>query len=284
MDALNLDRRDCFKLLAGLGLGLAGSAVPAVAAPLTLDQIKKNGSVRIGCEAAYRPFTFRDQGKIVGYDVDLAEIIYKPLGVKCDFIDTAWSGIVPALYAGNFDVIHCAMTYTKERVGRVAFSIPYAEATQEMLIRAADAGKVKAVEDMSGKILGVKLGSAGDTMKTALDQRVAAKAGKGFSEVKTYDDHPAAYLALAQGSVDGVINTLATLTQVLKDAPGRYAIIRNVGPMTWSGIATRKDEKDLIGFVDQRLAQLKAGGELYALQEKWFGTRMQLAEAIPSFS
>jgi polar amino acid transport system substrate-binding protein len=284
MDELKFDRRDCFKLLAGAGLGLAGFAVPAAAAPLTLEQIKKNGSVKIGCEAAYRPFTFREQGKIVGYDVDLAEMIYKPLGVRCDFIDTAWSGVVPALYAGNFDVIHCAMTYTKERVERVAFSMPYAEATQEMLIRAADASKIKTIEDMSGKILGVKLGSAGDTMKTVLDQRVVAKAGKGFAGVKTYDDHPAAYLALAQGSVDGVINTFATLTQVLKDAPGRYAIVRNVGPMTWSGIATRKDEKELIGFVDKRLAEMKANGEIYALQEKWFGARMQLADAIPSFS
>ena len=284
MDELKFDRRDCFKLLAGAGLGLAGFAVPAAAAPLTLEQIKKNGSVKIGCEAAYRPFTFREQGKIVGYDVDLAEMIYKPLGVRCDFIDTAWSGVVPALYAGNFDVIHCAMTYTKERVERVAFSMPYAEATQEMLIRAADASKIKTIEDMSGKILGVKLGSAGDTMKTVLDQRVVAKAGKGFAGVKTYDDHPAAYLALAQGSVDGVINTFATLTQVLKDAPGRYAIVRNVGPMTWSGIATRNDEKELIGFVDKRLAEMKANGEIYALQEKWFGARMQLADAIPNFS
>ena len=284
MDELKFDRRDCFKRLAGAGLGLAGFAVPAAAAPLTLEQIKKNGSVKIGCEAAYRPFTFREQGKIVGYDVDLAEMIYKPLGVRCDFIDTAWSGVVPALYAGNFDVIHCAMTYTKERVERVAFSMPYAEATQEMLIRAADASKIKTIEDMSGKILGVKLGSAGDTMKTVLDQRVVAKAGKGFAGVKTYDDHPAAYLALAQGSVDGVINTFATLTQVLKDAPGRYAIVRNVGPMTWSGIATRNDEKELIGFVDKRLAEMKANGEIYALQEKWFGARMQLADAIPNFS
>lgn len=278
------DRRSCLKLIGVAGLGIAGGGLPASAAPLTLDQIKKNGAIKIGCEAAYRPFTFRDQGKIVGYDVDLAEIIYKPLGVKCDFIDTAWSGIVPALYSGNFDIIHCAMTYTKERVARVSFSVPYAEATQELIIRAADADKIKSIEDMTGRILGVKLGSAGDTMKTGLDERIVAKKGKGFSEVKVYDDHPAAYLALGQGSVDGVVNTLATLTQVLKDAPGKYAIVRNVGPMTWSGIATRKDEVELIGFVDKRLQELKASGEIYALQEKWFGVKMQLADAIPSFS
>lgn len=284
MTELKFDRRDCLKLLGATSLGIVGLTGPASAAPLTLEQIKKAGVVKIGCEAAYRPFTFRDQGKIVGYDVDLAEVIYKPLGVKCDFIDTAWSGIVPALYAGNFDIIHCAMTYTKERVERVAFSMPYAEATQELIIRASDADKIKTIDDLSGKVLGVKLGSAGDTMKGGLDKALASKKGKGFSEVKVYDDHPAAYLALGQGAVDGVINTLATLTQVLKDAPGRYAIVRNVGPLTWSGIATRKEEKDLIGFVDKRLAELKASGEIYALQERWFGVKMQLADTIPSFT
>lgn len=284
MDELRFDRRQCLGFLGAAGLGLMGFSRSAAAAPLTLEQIKKNGVLKVGLEAAYRPFTFRDQGKIVGYDVDLAEIIYKPLGIKLDLIDTAWSGVVPALYAGNFDIIHCAMVYTKERVDRVAFSMPYAEATQELIIRSADADKIKSIEDMSGKVLGVKLGSAGDTMKASLNERLAKAKGKGFSEIKVYDDHPAAYIALGQGSVDGVVNTLATLTQVLKDAPGKYAIVRNVGPVTWCGIATRKDEKELIGFVNQRLAELKANGEIYALQEKWFDMKMQLADSIPSFT
>lgn len=269
---------------------LAATALPllpvtsAQAEPLTLDAIRKAGVVRVGVEAAYRPFTFRDKGEIVGYDVDLAKDIFAPLGVKVEFVDTAWAGVIPALYAGNFDCIMTSLTYTKERVAKVGYSIPYTEATQEMLVRASDAGKIKSLDDMAGKVLGVKLGSAGDTMKTKLDEKLKGATGKGFSEIKTYDDHPAAYLALAQGSVDGVINSLATLTQVVKDAPGKYVIVRDIGPRNWAGIGTRKEDTQLIDFLNQRIEALKANGDIYKLQEKWFGTRMQLSDKVPDFS
>lgn len=265
-------------------------AVPPVVTALTrnafaatsMTDIKKAGVVRVGCEAAYRPFTFREGTKIVGYDADLAALLFAPLGVKVEMIDTAWAGVIPALYAGNFDLIMTSLTYTKERIEKVGYTIPYAEATQEMLVRADDAGKIKGLNDMAGKILGVKLGSAGDTMKTKLQDTLKAATGKGFAEVKTYDDHPAAYLSLAQGSVDGVINSLATLTQVVKDAPGKYAIVRNIGPLNWAGIGTRKEDAEIIAFLNERINALKASGEIYTLQEKWFGVRMQLADAIPS--
>jgi len=263
---------------------LAGLSDPALAAPLTIADIKKAGVVRVGVEAAYRPFTFRQGSAIVGYDVDLAHLIFAPLGVKVEMIDTAWAGVIPALYAGNFDVIMTSLTYTKERVAKVGYSIPYTEATQELLVRASDADKITSLDAMSGKVLAVKLGSAGDTMKAKLEEKLKADTGKGFSEVKTYDDHPAAYLALAQGSVDGVINSLATLTQVVKDAPGKYAIVRNIGPRNWAGIGTRKEDVDLIAFLDQRINALKADGEIYKLQEKWFGVRMQLSDTVPTFS
>ena len=284
-------RRDILKLsgsVAAVAVAapslLAALSGRAMAAPMTIADIKKAGVARVGVEAAYRPFTFRDGSQIVGYDVDLAKLLFTPLGVKVEMIDTAWAGVIPALYAGNFDAIMTSLTYTRERVAKVGYSIPYAEATQEMLIRASDEGTIKNLDAMAGKVLGVKLGSAGDTMKTTLEEKLKAGAGKGFAEVKTYDDHPAAYLALAQGSVDGVINSLATLTQVVKDAPGKYAIVRDIGPRNWAGIATRKEDVDLIVFLDERINALKANGEIYKLQEKWFGVRMQLSDKIPTFS
>ena len=253
-------------------------------AATTVENIKKAGVVRVGCEAAYRPFTFREGNKIVGYDVELASLLFAPLGVKVEMVDTAWAGVIPALYAGNFDLIMTSLTYTKERVEKVGYTIPYTEATQEMLVRASDAETIKGLNEMANKILGVKLGSAGDTMKTKLQEALKSATGMGFAEVKTYDDHPAAYLALAQGSVDGVINSLATLTQVVKDAPGKYAIVRNIGPRNWAGIGTRKEDAEIISFLNERIAALKASGEIYALQEKWFGVRMQLADKVPTFS
>ena len=256
----------------------------ALAEPVTLAKIKEAGVLRIGCEATYPPFTFRDGGEIVGYDVDLAAIMCEQLGVEPQFIDTQWSGIIPALYAGRFEIIMSSMSYRKERLEKVAFSIPYAEASQALLIRADDAGTMTSINDMSDKVLGVKLGSPGESMKDELSAEIATAKGAGFSDVKIYDDHPAAYLALSQGAVDGVLNTLPTLGQVMKDRPGAYALVRPVGKPNWAGIAARKEDTEIVSFLDTELTRLKENDEIYKLQEKWFGFRMDLADTIPTFS
>jgi polar amino acid transport system substrate-binding protein len=280
MDKLTISRRAL--------LGAAGASLllprQADAAPVTLDGLKQSGELRIGCEAAYVPFTYRDtSGQIIGYDVELVAAFLKPVGLKANFIDTQWSGVIPALYAGRFEMVP-SMSYTKERLERVLFSIPYADASQALLIRSADKDKVKAIADMSGRVLGIKLGSPGETLKTKLDAQLKAERGAGFKDVKTYDDHPAAYLALAQGSVDGVLNTVPTLSVVMRDRPGVYAMVTNVGGDNWHGFAFRKEDTALADFVNKRITELKESGEIYALQEKWFGFKMRLADQIPTFS
>ena len=277
-----ISRRDLLRTAVAAG-ALGGIARKAFAAPVTLDALKKTGEMRIGVEVAYPPFVFRDKGAIVGYDVDLAGVFCTTLGVKPNFIDTQWSGVIPSLYAGRFDIIMASMSITKERVQRVAFSIPYAEASQALLVRQEDRDKIKAIEDMSDRILGIKLGSPGEVLHKRIAERLVQVRGKGFKDVKTYDDHPAAYLALAQGTVDGVLNTLPTLAQVTKDRPGRYVIVRGVGHEAFAGIAARKEDPEIIAFLDKELARLKQTGELYDLQEKWFGLRMKLPDRVPPF-
>jgi polar amino acid transport system substrate-binding protein len=256
----------------------------AQVAGLSMAQIKASGELRIGCEAAYVPFTYRQDGKIVGYDVDLAELMCKSLGVKPNFIDTAWSGVIPSLYAKKFDVVMTSMSYTKERLERVAFSIPYAEASQSMLVRASDAGSIKGMTDLNNRIVAVKLGSPGHILQEKINASLKAAGGQGFKDLRTYDDHPSAYVALAQNRVDTVLNTLPTLAMVVKDAPGRYAIVKGLGSDNWAGIAVRKEDSEIVTFLNTELQRLKADGSIYRLQEKWFGFRMNLADKIPSFA
>lgn len=286
MSHANHQRRNVLRLAgAGFAAGAFGGLVrPAAAAPLTLADIKKNGELRIGCEASYVPLTYRDaKGAIIGYDVDLLEIFVKPLGVKARFIDTQWSGVIPALYAGRFDMIP-GLSYTKERMERVLFSVPYADASQALLIRVEDKDRIKTVLDLSGKVLGVKLGSPGETLHKSLDADMKSKRGAGFSGVKTYDDHPAAYLALAQGTVDGVLNTVPTLSTVLKDRPGKYSIVYNVATQNWHGFGFRKEDTELAAFINDQIRATRKSGELAALQQKWFGFKMDLADQPPVFS
>jgi polar amino acid transport system substrate-binding protein len=279
MNDSGIDRRTVLQLLGAATV--VGCARPAFAAQTSLDDIKKAGVLRVGCEAVLPPFTFREGGKIVGYDVDVAALICKPLGVKPEMIDTAWAGIIPALYAGRFDIIMSQMTYTKPRLEKVGFAIPYVEASLAMLVRAGDANKIKSTKDLVGRSVGVELGSPGEILQKKLNDEWTAGGGKGFEAVRTYDDYPAAYLALSQGSIDAVFNALPTLTVVLKDAPGKYAIVRGINTETWAGIATRKENTDLVAYLDDEIRKIKDSGEIYALQEKWFGIRMQLPDAVP---
>jgi polar amino acid transport system substrate-binding protein len=289
LESLMSDRfsRRQFLQRAGAGAALLSVGLPrfAMAAGLTLDDIKKAGVLRIGCEASYPPLTYRDpNGSLIGYDVDLANAFCRALGVKAQFIDTVWAGVIPALYTKKFDLIMSSLSYTAEREKHVAFSVPYVEASQALLIRAADQKSMTGIAAMNAKVLGLKLGSPGQTLEPKLDAQLKAAGGAGFKELKTFDDHPAAYIALAEGKVDGVLNTLPTLSLVLKNAPGKYAIVKGIGADNWAGIAARTGDTALIGFIDQQLHKFKADGTLHALQQKWFGFDMNLPDAIPALS
>jgi polar amino acid transport system substrate-binding protein len=137
---------------------------------------------------------------------------------------------------------------------------------------------------MNGRTLGVKLGSPGETLHPRLAERMRAAGGAGFSGVRTYDEHPAAYLALAQGTVDGVLNTLPTLAFVLRSQPGRFAIVRGIGADNWAGFACRKEDPEIKLWMDEQLKALKADGTLKALQLKWFGLEFNLPETIPDLA
>src|SRR5208337_2967741 len=124
------------------------------------DEIKKRGEMVIGMEAAYVPYESIKDGQIVGFDCEIGQLFAAKLGVKVKFVDTEWSGIIPALYTKKFDAILSGMTITKDRSEKVLFSQPYAEASNMVLIRATD-DTIKSAADLSGKKVGSQLGSAG---------------------------------------------------------------------------------------------------------------------------
>src|SRR5271155_1198477 len=99
------------KLFAAVSTVFGIVFLASVAHADVLDDIKKKGEIIIGTEAAYIPYEYFKDGKIIGYDVDLAEIFFgKNLGIKVTFVDTAWNGIIPALLAKKFDIIFSGMT------------------------------------------------------------------------------------------------------------------------------------------------------------------------------
>jgi polar amino acid transport system substrate-binding protein len=247
----------------------------------TLDEIKKRGTLIVGTEAAYVPYEFFKDGKIIGYDPDIADQMVPKIGVKAEFIDTQWSGIIPALYAKKFDCIISAMTITKERAEKVLFSMPYADASNVILLR-ADEDKIKTADDLSGKIIGVQLGSAAANIIKVFEAKLKAAGKPGFGDVKQYEHYPEAYQDLINKRVDAVVNSRSTMMVVIRDAPGKFKMIAGVSDITaFFGMAFRKEDTDLRDFVNTQLAAMKQDGTLGKLQEKWFGGAMDTPNTVP---
>ena len=266
-------------LLAACAVGML-QAAPAQAD--TLAEIKSKGEMVVGMEAAYVPYEFFKDGKIIGYDCDLAQKIADKIGVKTVFVDTEWNGIIPALYARKFDVIISAMTMTRERSEKVRFSMPYGDASTVIFLRANDAS-IKAADDLAGKPVGAQLGSAQQQVGERFEAKLKAEGKPGFTELKLYDHYPEAYLDLSNHRTDAVLNSLSTLLVVMKDQPGKFRIIGGVQDIkAYFGMAFRQGDDAMVKVADGVLGEMKANGELTALQMKWFGTTMDSPNELPA--
>jgi len=266
------------------GAGAAGLlALPAIrsARADTLDEVKKRGTLIVGMEVAYVPYEFFKDGVIVGYDPDIIAEAMPKLGVKAQLIDTAWNGIIPALYAKKFDCIISAMTITAERAQKVLFSMPYADASNVIFLR-ADETIVKTADDLSGKVIGVQLGSAAAVIVKTFEDKMKAKGLPGYKEIKQYEHYPEAYQDLLNKRTDAVINSKSTLMVVMNDAPGKFKILPGISDVTaYFGMAFRKEDTALQGFFNDQLAAMKTDGRLDKLQVKWFGATMPTPNTIP---
>jgi polar amino acid transport system substrate-binding protein len=269
-------------VLAGAGAAsVIGMASIRSARADTLEEVKKRGTLMVGTEAAYVPYEFFKDGKIIGYDPDIAGLMVPNIGAKAQFIDTAWSGIIPALYAGKFDCIISAMTITKERAEKVLFSMPYADASNVILLR-ADETSIKTADDLSGKTVGVQLGSAAAGIIKVFEAKLKAEGKPGYADVKQYEHYPEAYQDLLNKRTDAVVNSKSGLMVVMRDAPGKFKVLSGVSDITaYFGMAFRKEDGALRDFVNIQLAAMKQDGTLAKLQEKWFGGTMETPNTVP---
>ena len=249
----------------------------------TLDELKKRGEMIVGMEAAYQPYEYFKDGKIVGYDVDIIDKLAEKLGVKVKLMDTAWNGIIPALYASKFDLIWSGMTITKERAEKVLFSMPYSEAGTVVMKRLGD-DSIKDAADLSGKNVGTQLGSAGSVLAQKFQDKLKESGKPGFADYKLYEHYPESYMDLTNRRIDGVIASRAVISVVMKEQPGRFAWVGGLQQIkAYSGVAMRKEDEALAKEVNDLLAKMKADGSLAALQTKWFGETFDTPSTMPTF-
>src|SRR5271163_2575240 len=152
------------------------------------------------------------------------------------------------------------MTITGERAQKVLFSMPYADASNVILLR-ADESCIKTAADLSGKIIGVQLGSAAAGIIKVYEAKLKAEGKPGFADVKQYEHYPEAYQDLLNKRTDAVINSKSTLMVVMNDAPGKFKILPGISDVTaYFGMAFRKEDVALQGFFNEQLTAMKSDG------------------------
>src|SRR5580693_9735525 len=273
------------KFVKALGFGAALAARLALA-PIAFANDWK--TVVIGMEGAYEPWNLTDSsGKIVGFEVDLANDLCKRAGLECKVIAQDWDGMIPGLKAGKFDVIMDGMAVTDERKKEIDFSKPYAASPGSFLApkdsplaKATGAGTlinldkdaaagdaaIKGVQAaLKGKTLGVQVSTTHANFASQYLKDIAT-----VKEYKTTDDRD---LDLKSGRLDAVLDDLPTnMATASKPDASELAVVgpKFIGGVfgVGEGMGIRKTDADLTAKFDKALAEAIADGSVKKYSEQ----------------
>ncbi|WP_426118477.1 cystine ABC transporter substrate-binding protein [Pseudomonas sp. DSP3-2-2] len=241
-----------------LGSGLIGQAV----AGDQLQKIKDSGTINVGLEGTYPPFSFVDEsGKLAGFEVEFSEALAKELGVKAKLQPTPWAGILAALESKRLDVVINQVTISEERKKKYDFSTPYTISGIQALVQKKDAGKFEKAASLTGKKVGVGLGT---NYEQWLKENVPG------AVVKTYDDDPTKYQDLRVGRIDAILVDRLAALELVSKTKDSLAVSGEPFSRQESGIALRKGEPELLEAINKAIDKLRADGTLAKLSQKYF--------------
>lgn len=248
-----------------LAVAVAAAALVVSATAWAKDWTK----VRIGTEGAYPPFNYMSpDGKIVGFDVDIAMALCEQMKVECTLVQQDWDGMIPALLAKKFDAIFASMSITDERKQKVEFSNKYYQ-TPARFVAKKGANLEISKEGLTGKKIGVQRATTHDSFLTD-------NFGDAV-EVVRYASQDEANLDLVSGRIDLILADSVTLSEsLLKTDQGKD--FEFVGPSysdpKWFGygvgVALRKSDTDLRDKFNAAIEAIRADGTWDKIAAKYF--------------
>lgn len=219
--------------------------------------------LRVGTEPTFAPFEFQKEGskEYTGFDMDLARAIGKQMGYKVEIQNMGFDALIPALNAGNIDMVAAGMSITEERQKAVTFSDPYYTSGLIVMVN-KDNTEVKSIKDLEGKRIAVQIGTTGENKaRTVKDAKVTA-----------YNTNTEAALELQNKGVDAVINDSPVVGYYLAQGGNKTAMtVGDVMEAEQYGLAVKKGNDKLAGEINKALAELKKNGEYDKIYKTWFG-------------
>lgn len=231
----------------------------------SLEDIKKKGQFVVGLDDSFPPMGFKDdKGEIVGFDIDVAKEAAKRMGVKVVFKSIDWDGVLLSLKNKDIDVIWNGLTVTKDREKHINFSKVYLQNRQIIVVKKDS--NINKKEDLSGKIVGLQLGSSSEAALKSQEKLL-----NSLKEVKKYSNNVEALMDLSSSRIDGVIVDEVVGRYYVNKKKDTYKILgEDLGKESY-GVGIRKEDKSFKEELDKVLDQMKKDGTLDSISKKWFG-------------
>ncbi|WP_267200930.1 amino acid ABC transporter substrate-binding protein [Limosilactobacillus kribbianus] len=239
----------------------------------TWSRIERRKKVIVGLDDSFVPMGFRQKnGKLVGYDVDLARAVFKQYGIKVDFQPIDWSMKETELKNGTIDLLWNGYSVNPSRLKKVAFSRDYL-ANRQVLVTLKKS-HINNLNDMTGKSLGVQTGSTGDTVLNSKPKLLKDKIKN--KQAIMYDTFPNAFIDLNANRIQGILMDEVYANYYVKHQKNSsaYRVYKTKElPVEYFGVGMRKGDKTLKRKVNAGLNRLQKNGQLEKINEKWFGTK-----------
>ena len=257
------------RLMKGLRIAVCALALAAVsmatrpAEAQTVDEIVKRGKARIGVLIGAPPYGSVDsQGNPIGYDMDVATLVGKYLGVPVEVTQLTPPARIPALEAGRVDMLISTLAPTPERARALMFTIPYS--AFQTGIYAKKNVSIKTWADLKGMKVGVNRGSS-------VEREFVNREKELGLTILRFEDDSTTMQALFSGQVQAIAGPDAQANAAMKAKGDTETELKFVFGMQPNSMAVKKDARDLHQWLNNVIYYIKQNGELNAISEKWVG-------------
>lgn len=239
-------------------------------APTEEAKVETSAKVyQIGSDITFPPFEYLENDKPVGFDVDIANLIFAQSGEKANFVDSRFSNLVTGLEAKKFDLLMSALYITKERLEKVDM-VPYYMTTEAIIALAGSDYQPKTRNDLCGKTIASQKGSMFPEQLRQMSEESCVSKGKAPITIREFVTSPESVQALLAKAVDAQYDDASVAQSTVEKLKGRI-VISSTEPFfpILGGIAVPKGDTDMLNKVQSGLDAIKKSGEYDQLLAKY---------------